>query len=189
LSSPEIEAGLNDLALDLGLGFAERVAGEANRFEFLPQYEERYFLLRRRTDLSALVVGPSLDWKEAAALPLCLLSPEMHHRRIVQAAFADAGVQVNPAMETNSVSALVLSVAAGSLHAVVPGALVATAPGGIGLEALPLVRPSLATQVGFIRLARSGASRTVRAALELAQDAAWLREVQAHAGQLASFNR
>lgn len=184
LSSPEIEAGLQDLTLDLGLGFGERLAGQAGRFELLPQYEERYFLLQRRPDLDALVVGGSVSWKEAAAQPLCLLSPEMHQRQIVEAAFAEAGIAVQPAMETNSVLALVLAVACGSLAAVVPGALAATAPGGIGLEALPLVRPSLATPVGFFAPARPAPSRTLQAALQLAQDAAWLREAQAHAGRL-----
>ena len=189
LSSPEIEAGLQDLTLDLGLGFAERLAAQPGRFDLLPQYEERYFLLRRRADLETLTVGASCSWKEAAAQPLCLLSPEMHHRQIVQAAFAEAGVAVKPAMETNSVLALVLAVAGGSLAAVVPGALVAAAPGGLGLEALPLVRPAVATSVVFITLARSAPSRTLQAALRLAQGADWLRDAQAHAGRLASFKR
>jgi DNA-binding transcriptional LysR family regulator len=113
----------------------------------------------------------------------------MHHRQIVQAAVAEAGITVKPAMETNSVLALVLAVAGGSLAAVVPGALVATAPGGLGLEALPLVRPAVATPVVFITLARSAPSRTLQAALRLAQDAGWLRDAQAHAGRLASFKR
>lgn len=189
LSSPDIEAGLQDLTLDLGLGFAERVAGQEARFESLPQYEERYFLLRRRGDIDRLEVGQSCSWKDAADAPLCLLSPEMHHRRIVDGAFCAAGVEVKAALETNSVLALVLAVAAGSGAAIVPGALVATAPGGIGLEALPLMQPSIATPVVFMLLARSAPSHTLSAALHLAREGDWLREAQAHAGTLASFKR
>lgn len=188
LSSAEIEAGLEDLTLDLGLGFAERVAGKG-RFELLPQYEERYFLMRRRPDLGHLQLGAPCSWKEAADAPLCLLSPEMHHRHIVDAAFAAAGVAPKAAMETNSVLALVLAVAAGPLAAIVPGTLAATAPGGIGLEALPLAEPGVATPVGFFRLVRSTPSRTLRAAMQLARDAAWLEQAQSYAGRLASFTR
>ena len=36
--------------------------------------------------------APPTTWKEAAALPLCLLSPEMHNRTIVDRAFAAVGV-------------------------------------------------------------------------------------------------
>ncbi|HSV83958.1 MAG TPA: LysR substrate-binding domain-containing protein [Ramlibacter sp.] len=188
LSSPEIEAGLEDLTLDLGLGFAERVGG-GTRFELLPQYEEHYFLLRGRADADSLVLGAPCSWEEAAARPLCLLSPEMHHRQIVQAAFLEAGAAIEPALETNSVLALVLAVSAGSLAAVVPGALAAIAPRGVGLEALPLVRPELATQIAFITLARAAPSRTLQAAQQLARDPDWLRELGEHAGRLASFKR
>lgn len=189
LSSQDIEAGLQDQTLDLGLGFTERLAGQEARFESLPQYEECYFLLRRRPALGSLQVGAACHWAQAAAQPLCLLSPEMHHRRIVDGAFATAGVEVTCAMETDSVLALVLAVVDGAMAAIVPGAIVASAPGGIGLEALPLTQPAITTPVAFMTLARAAPSHTLHAALRLAADADWLREAQAHAGALASFTR
>jgi DNA-binding transcriptional LysR family regulator len=182
-SSLEIENGLQDLTLDLGLGFIERQTGGRPRFEVVPQYEERYFLLRRASG-TGLVIGPPCGWKEAARLPLCLLTPEMHHRQIVDAAFAQAAVEVRPAMETNSISALVLGVAGGDLCSVVPGALAATAPAGVGLEALPLVRPVVGTPVGFLLLAKATPSRVLQAALEIAGSAAWHKDVQTRTGRL-----
>src|ERR1700749_4939648 len=50
LSSPEIEAQLEDLSLDLALGYTERLAKQDTRFRFWPQGEERYFLLRHQAD-------------------------------------------------------------------------------------------------------------------------------------------
>ena len=41
---------------------------------------------RRRTP-----APPTISWAEAAELPLCLLTPDMQNRRIVDAAFAAAG--------------------------------------------------------------------------------------------------
>jgi DNA-binding transcriptional LysR family regulator len=184
-SSQEIENGLQDLTLDMGLGFMERLGGH-RRFDVVPQYEERYFLLRRAPG-PGLVIGPACGWKEAARLALCLLTPEMHHRQIVDNAFAQAAVEVRPAMETNSISALVLGVAGGELCSVVPGALAATAPAGIGLQALPLVRPSVATPVGFLVLAKATPSRVLQAGLELVRSPAWLKDVQARTGRLSSF--
>ena len=186
LSSPAIDAGLQDLTLDLGLGFVERHA-RSERFELLPQYEERSFLLQRRAGAGGLRLGPPCTWKEAASLRLCLLSPEMHHRHIVDAAFAEAGMVPTPLLETNSISALMLAVAHGGLAAVVPGALAANAPGEVALEALPLVRPTRLTPVGFMVLGQATQSRALSAALALAHSDAWAAVVRANAGQLTSF--
>ena len=38
---------------------------------------------------------------DAAQLPLCLVTPEMHNRRLVNQTFAQAGAAVAPVMETN----------------------------------------------------------------------------------------
>ena len=70
----------------------------------LPLWRERYLLLAavgRRARRSATV-----GWAEAATLPLCLLTPDMQHRRIVDSAFAGAGATPEPVVETNSVATL-----------------------------------------------------------------------------------
>ena len=55
-----------------------------------------------------------VGWAEAATLPLCLLTPDMHNRRIVDDLFRQAGVTVTPVMETNSVSTLCSHVRSGA---------------------------------------------------------------------------
>ena len=188
LSSAEIEAGLQDLAIDLALGFSERLQkSEARRFMHYPQYGERYFVLRATGSGSGLHVGPSIGWSETAKMRLCLLTPEMHNRQVVDRAFAEAGVDVRPSLETNSVAALLQAVTLGSLCSVVPGALAAVAPAGVGLEALPLVRPEIQTPVGFFVLQDVAPSRALAAAVAVAQSDAWLADVAAHTGSLASF--
>ncbi len=184
LSSHEIETGLENLSLDIGLGYTERGA----KFSAVPQYVEHYFLLRRAA-LGAgapLQVGPPLGWREAAALPLCLLTPDMHNRSIVDAAFAQAGCRVQPAMETNSIVTVVLSVLAGDVCTVLPGALMALARGHPGLEALPLREPEVRTPIGFMVANGTRPARALEAALTLAQDGAWLRHVAAQGGLLSA---
>ena len=183
LSSPELETGLENLSLDIALGYTERGA----KFTALPQYVERYFLLRRAAGAagSDFQVGAELSWCDAAALSLCLLTPEMHNRSIVDAAFREAGCAVTPAMQTNSIVSVVLSVLEGEVCTVLPGALLALARGHKGLEALPLCRPDVRTPIGFMVARDTRPSRALAAALALATDAAWLRDAGAH-GEAAS---
>ena len=177
LSSHEIETRLENLSLDIGLGYT----GRGSKFTALPQYAEQYFLLRRAAVGAGapLRLGAALSWREAAALSLCLLTPEMHHRSIVDAAFSQAGVEVKPAIETNSIVTVVLSVLDGEVCAVLPGALMALVRGHPGLEALPLREPDVRTPIGFMVAAGARPSRALEAALTLARDAAWLRHAAA----------
>lgn len=188
ISSREIEEGLESLALDLGLGFAERLAaGSTPRFELLPQYSEHYFLVRRASRPAAqLQFGAPLPWAAAARLPLCLLTPEMHNRSLVNAAFEQAGAKVSPVMETNSVLTLALAVQAGDVASVLPGALVGAVRGQGELEALPLVEPEMRTPLAFATWRQARPSRALQAALALAGDAQWLSHAAAHSGALTT---
>ena len=49
----------------------------------------------------------SVTWAEAAEQPLCLLTGDMQNRRIVNQHLAEVGVQIAPAIESNSTIALV----------------------------------------------------------------------------------
>ncbi|HWH83659.1 MAG TPA: LysR substrate-binding domain-containing protein [Burkholderiaceae bacterium] len=180
LSSPEIETGLETLALDLGLGYTER----GTRFDALPQYVESYFLLRRAQPAgdAPLVLGAPIGWREAAALPLCLLTPEMHNRSIVDAAFRAAGAEPRPAIETNSIVTAVFSVLDGDVCAVLPGALLELVRGHGGLELRPLREPEPRTPIGFMAAPGSRRSRALAAALALAADETWRAQAAALGG-------
>lgn len=187
LSSPELEAGLETLSLDLALGYTERMQLRDTPLAAWPQYTEHYFLLRRAKTPAAggLRLGEPVRWSDAAREPLVLLTPGMHNRTIVDSAFVAAGAPVQPAYETNSVLALALAVAAGGMCSVMPGALVGTVRGYGELEALPLVEPEVRTPIGFMAQAGVRPSRALEAALALAQDAQWLQHASAHSGLLA----
>lgn len=184
MSSQEIEEGLADLRLDMGLGFIERVRPGALRT--LAQYTEHYFLVRKaeRPGARTLKVGPPISWREAAALPLCLMTAEMHNRRIVDAAFDQVGVRVRPVLETNSLLTLALSALGGPVCSIMPGALVGVVRTYGELEARPLSEPEVRTPIGFMVQNAGRPSRPLEAALTLAQDAAWLRHAASHSGLL-----
>lgn len=186
MSSPEIEAGLDELTLDLGLGYTDRLGERGIKHSVVSQYTERYFLVRRRARPGAtgLQLGGSTTWKDAAAEPLCLLTPEMHNRTIVDSAFAMAGMTVRPVIETNSILTLALSVVAGKVCSILPGALVSAVRGYGELEAIALVSPELQTPIGFMTAQTERPSRTLDAALALARDRAWIEHAELHSGSL-----
>lgn len=183
MSSAELEARLDDLALDLGLGYAERSEVSRAPLKRVPQYDELYFLLRRAADPEApgLQTSEAMRWADAASQPLCLLSPEMHNRTIIDRALRAAGTTARAAIETNSIVTLSLSVLEGAVCSIMPGSLVGTLQGYRGLEALPLVEPHVQVPVVFMLHDSAPVSRTLAAALQLAEEPEWLAHAQLHA--------
>lgn len=186
LSSPEIETGLEHLSLDIGLGYTDRLKPRGLSLGTVPQYVEHYFLVRRapKPFPTQLRIGKPIGWAEAATRPLCLLTPDMHNRTLVDAAFAQAGSPVRPVIETNSILTLALTVLIGEVCSVLPGALVGAVRGYRELEALPLVNPQVLTPVGFILQGGDRPSRTLEAAIALAGEPAWLAHAASNSGAL-----
>lgn len=189
MSSLDIEAGLENLSVDVALGYTERLKLRAPKISTIDQYSERYFLLRRakksaRSGLR-LVVRP-MSWEAAAQFPLCLLTPEMHNRAIVDDAFKKAGIGIKPVIETNSVLTLGLSVLVGEVSSILPGALVGVLRGYSELEAVPLIEPEVLTPIGFMFVFSDRPSHTLRAALDLAKDPMWQEHITAHTGLMRS---
>ena len=86
MTSYEIENGLEKLSLDLGLGYTDRLMSKrplhTSRLRSLPQYTEHYFLDRKLVPSEQsearprLKIGSNMSWQQAAAMPLCLLTPD-----------------------------------------------------------------------------------------------------------------
>ena len=186
LSSPAIEAGLENLAVDLALGYSGRPDAQARSLQILPQYEEHYFAVRREepvpTRAAGLSLGAPLRWADLAHQPLLLLTPEMHNRSIIDAAFASAAVAPPAAIETDSVLALITAVQTGPFSAVLPGALLRTLAPQAPVTVHPLVEPELRTPIGFMSLGSSRPSRALEAAQALAASAEWLAHLKTQTG-------
>ena len=92
LSSREIERRLDAFELDAGLTYLDNEP--LGNVRTVPLYRERYVLL-------CAVDGPfagrsTVEWAEAATVPLCLLTPDMQNRRILDDNFAAAGAVASP---------------------------------------------------------------------------------------------
>ena len=187
MSSQELETGLENLSVDLALGYTERMHLPGVKLKAWPQSIEHYFLLRRAKKPSAdrLRIGRPIAWAEAGKLPLCLLTPDMHNRAIIDQALRDAGVAaVAPAIETNSVLTLALAVSVGTVSSVLPGAMVAAVRSHRELEALPLVSPEVRTPIGFMTQEGVRPARALDAALACLQTPEWQAQAREHSGAL-----
>ncbi|TVS05230.1 MAG: LysR family transcriptional regulator [Rhodobacteraceae bacterium] len=145
-SSIEILQQIDALSLDAGITYLDNEP--LGRVETVLLYAERYAALMRRDH--PLASRTSLDWAELAGLPLCLLTPDMQNRRILNHALAEAGVPVDLHLQSNSSLALVAHVQAGPWVSVVniqTAALFAATP---ELCAVPLSEEGAAKQVGLI---------------------------------------
>lgn len=185
MSSSEIELGLQDLSLDLGFGFTDRLQVKATKLTTIHQYTERYFLLRRKAQSARKGLSAKrrpMSWQAAAQFPLCLLTPDMHNRAIVEDAFRQAGIVIKPVIETNSILALGMTVLAGEVSSILPGALVNVLRGYSELEAVPLNAPEVLTPIGFMYSFSDRPSHALRAALDMADDPTWLQHVASHVG-------
>ena len=89
-----------------------------------------------------------------------------------------------PAIETNSILTLALSVVAGQMCSLMPGVLAEAVQGYGALEALPLVAPHIEVPVAFGVQDSNRPSRTLQAAIEFAHRDLW-REQVARYGDLA----
>lgn len=164
LSSRQIEQALHRFELELGLTYLDNEPLSGVRS--LPLYRERYLLVTRAD--GPFVGRHEIGWTEAAAEPLCLLTPDMQNRRIVNACFAEAGVAPRPTVETNSVSTLYAHVRDGRWSSVVAHAWLNLFPVPDGMVALPLVGPAATRGIGLVWLDRDPEPLLARALVEVA---------------------
>src|SRR5690606_20046738 len=114
----------------------------------------------------------TVSWAEAAALPLCLLTPNMQNRRIVDGVFRSLGLTPMAAVETNSIVTLCAHVRSGPWSSVMPRALLHTLGVPDGTRALPLVDPVIAKTIGLVITDRQPAPPLSGALLDSADPSA-----------------
>ena len=134
-SSQEIERGIEDFELDAGLTYLD--AEPLSRVKTKPICVEEYLFLTPAT--GPLAGRRQVTWREAAEAPLCLLTPDMQNRRIIDGVFRSVGAKPVPAVETNSIFNLVSHVSAGQWSAIVPRQLLRFLGVPPGTRAIELV--------------------------------------------------
>jgi DNA-binding transcriptional LysR family regulator len=147
LGIEETKLGLSNYALDVGITYLQQQ--ELEGLETLPIYVESLSLLVPDTDTYR--ERTSITWAEAAELPLCLLDPSMHERRIVDEAFAKVGKNPRPRVVcSDSILNLIFHVMFAELVTVIPKHFIRMPGEFPGVRALDLVEPEITQQVGLV---------------------------------------
>jgi DNA-binding transcriptional LysR family regulator len=163
-SSEEIIRALNDFEIDAGVTYLDNEPVDGLLRAEL--YAENYCLFV--SEAHALAQAQSVTWAEAALQPLCLLTPNMQNRRIVDRAFAEAKAHPSPRLETNSIMNLISSVRSMGLCSIMPEYF-RNALGSLeGVVAVPLVQPVVSHKVGLVAMARDPQPAMVTALFEAA---------------------
>jgi DNA-binding transcriptional LysR family regulator len=175
LSSREIARRLADFEIDMAMTYLDDEEEEDfGEVRTSPLYEERYLLLTPSD--GELADRRVARWAEVAALPLCLLAPEMRNRRILDANFRQAGAVAVPAIETDTVSALFAHVATHRWSSVIAHAWLHMFGVPAGMRVVRLERPPHEPRVGLVVAGTGPESVLARAVLDIARDLD-LREV------------
>ncbi len=158
-SSEEIIRALNDFSIEAGITYLDNEPIEGMMQAEL--YAENYCLF-----VSAahdLAKSKSVTWHDAAQQPLCLLTPNMQNRRIIDRAFAAAKVKPTPRLETNSIMNLISSVKSMSLCSIMPEYFKNALGNLEGVVAVPLVEPAVSHKVGLVAVDRDPVSPLIAA--------------------------
>lgn len=162
-SSKVIRARLETMEMDAGITYLDE--DFPKHLVPRPLYEEGYALLCP----SAIAPRQSgaATWQEAARLPLCLLSPEMHNRQIVDAVFESLGEAPKPVLETNAFTAALTLVEQGVAATIVPQELATDLADRSGAVRLALEEPLVTKPIGLVTIERKPELPALIALMEL----------------------
>ncbi|WP_372611197.1 LysR family transcriptional regulator [Aquicoccus sp.] len=143
-TSVEILSMLENLDIDAGLSYLDNEP--MGRVSSVPLYGETYMLVCN--DASPFATRDQVGWDELDGQKLCLLTPDMQNRRIINGNLASAGITPQAMVESNSTVALVAHVVSGDWFTVLPGDIARFLAGGKPLRLIPLTTPDASQAQG-----------------------------------------
>jgi DNA-binding transcriptional LysR family regulator len=149
-TSIEVLDLLGNLEIDAGITYlANEPLGHVTA---VPLYHERYRLLTSAD--APLGNRQSVTWAEVAQVPLCLLTPDMQNRRIIDRLLQSAGAESRPTLESDSMILLYSHVRTGRWASVMPAKLAETLGLTDVIRAIPITDPEAVQTIGLVAPAR-----------------------------------
>ena len=160
-TSIEVLSLLGNFDIDVGITYLDHEP--LGNVTTVPLYSERYHLI-------VGAGGPFADreevtWTEVAQVPLCLLTPDMQNRRIIDRHLAAAGATVRPTLESNSMVVLFSHVRTGEWSSIMPLNLAAALDFAEPIRRIPIVAPTVSHMVGLVAARREPHTPLVSALL------------------------
>ena len=163
-TATEIQRGLDDFSMDIGITYLDNEP--LIHVQTQPLYRERYLLV---TSDEGLADRDTISWREAAELPLCLLTSSMQNRRILDSVFREVGTTVSPRLESTSLLTICAQVLFGGMSSILPHGFAALVNGMPGVRTVPLVQPEVSRTIGLVVADRHPLPPLARALMELAR--------------------
>ncbi len=163
----QMTLGLTNFELDVGITYLDQQP--LDRFMTMSLYKDRLSLLLPDNDW--LKKKSTVTWKDAAKLPLCLLSPFMHERGIMDEAFAAADCQPRPQLESNSIFQLAFHVMSGEVATIVPENFTRANNAFKGTREIVLSGPTVSQKIGLVWAKGAPIQPMAKATVDLMKDA------------------
>ncbi len=145
-SSAEILRLLEDLEVEAGISYLDNEPlGDVTT---VPLYRESYRFICAET--SPFADRDEVGWDEIADIPLCLLTPDMQNRRIIDQSFREVGRTVTSKLESNSTVVLMAHVGTGDWGTILPQHMAGFLAAGKPVRIIPLREPTRHHAVGLI---------------------------------------
>jgi DNA-binding transcriptional LysR family regulator len=145
-TSIEILDLLDNLEIDAGITYLENEP--IGRVSNVPLYREHYCLLTSAD--APLGNRDSVTWAEVAQVPLCLLTPDMQNRRIIDRLLKGAGGESRPTLESDSMILLYSHVRTGRWASVMPAKIADTLGLTDTIRAIPITQPKAVQTIGLV---------------------------------------
>jgi DNA-binding transcriptional LysR family regulator len=145
-TSADVLALLENLEIDAGVTYLDNEP--LGRVNTIPLYRERYRLLTSAE--APLGNRDEVSWAELADVPLCLLTPDMQNRRIIDRLLKTAGADSRPMLESDSMILLFAHVRTGRWASVMPAKLAETLGLTDTMRAIPIVDPDEVHTIGLV---------------------------------------
>jgi DNA-binding transcriptional LysR family regulator len=145
-TSIEVLELLDNLEIDAGITYVENEP--LGRVNAVPLYRERYRLLTAAD--APLGNRKTVTWAEVSQVPLCLLTPDMQNRRIIDRLLQSAGGDARPTLESDSMILLFSHVRTGRWASVMPAKLAETLGLTDTIRAVPIIAPEAVQTIGLV---------------------------------------
>jgi len=178
LGFEQMTVGLTNFEIDVGITYLDQQP--LDRFMTMPLYEDRLSVLLPDNDW--LGEQSTVTWKDVAELPLCLLSPFMHEREIMNQAFSSAGCQPRPRMESNSIFQLAFHVMSGEVATIVPENFTLANNAFGGTREKVISKPTVSQKIGLVWAKGTPIQPMAKATIELMQEAISSGQLQGNFG-------
>jgi len=162
-TSDEILREIQEFQLDAGISYVDNEPVRHMRTATL--YDERYCLFVPRGHPWA--ERATLTWKQAATQSMCLLTPNMQNRRIIDQAFDAAGRRPIAPVETDSVINVWAHIRFAGLASVLPAYFRELLGPDSSIRAVNLEQTAPSFRVGLVTLERDPLSPLVSALFDI----------------------